>query len=120
MAQLKDTQAAYQQQVKDLNKTLDAVLPPGAIVAFAAENGCPEGWKTYRPALSKFIVGAYSTSIERDIIANAGLTPRTINEMGGEERHTLLLGEMPAHSHVVYPHAGQIVGTSGIVCRRRQ
>lgn len=111
--QLRETQAAYQQQITDLKKTLDAVLPPNAIVAFANENGCPDGWKIYRPALSRVILGAYQTNIERDVAANAGLTPRIINDVGGEERHTLSIAEMPSHLHEVYPHAGLIVGTSG-------
>ena len=111
--QLKETQAAYQQQIADLKKSLDAVLPPNAIVAFANENGCPDGWKIYRPALSRVILGAYQTNIEHDVVANADLTPRVINGVGGEERHALSVAEMPAHFHEVYPHAGQIVGTGG-------
>ena len=36
-----------------------------------------------------------------------GLTPRTQGEIAGEENHTLLAGEMPAHNHTV------TVGVSG-------
>ncbi|MDO7843143.1 phage tail protein [Sphingomonas immobilis] len=32
----------------------------------------------------------------------AGLTPRTIGELAGEETHTLILPEMPVHNHAVY------------------
>jgi microcystin-dependent protein len=31
-----------------------------------------------------------------------GLSPYNVGQMGGEESHTLLVNEMPMHSHVLY------------------
>ena len=33
--------------------------------------------------------------------------------IGGEEQHKLTEAEMPRHRHVVYPHAGVVVGPPG-------
>ena len=58
----------------------------------------PEGWalcdgKNGTPDLQgRFILGAG---------AARGLTPRTINQTGGEERHQLTAHEMPSHAHGV-------------------
>lgn len=38
--------------------------------------------------------------------------PATLH--GGTPKHILALAEMPAHQHHVYPHAGYIVGSTGV------
>lgn len=43
----------------------------------------------------------------------SGLTARTRGDVGGEEAHTLLTGEMPAHNHTVYATQVSNAPTSG-------
>lgn len=109
LGEFRKKEAALQKQIQDLSK----MLPPGAVVAFASDNGCPDGWQTYKPALSRMIIGASSVQDDRDTAKANGLTPRDAKTKGGEENHVLTVAEMPPHSHAVYPHAGVIVGTGG-------
>jgi len=45
-----------------------------------------------------------------------GLTPRTEGELGGEENHTLIINEMPAHNHQVNAsQSGSTTNPSGSV-----
>jgi microcystin-dependent protein len=97
--------------------------PPGSIVAFAGAVA-PEGWLlcdgaevsredyknlfdvvgiTFGPGdaihtfelpdlRARFVLGAGDAGA-------GGLTPRTVGEAGGEEKHVLSIAEMPAHHH---------------------
>jgi hypothetical protein len=100
------------QQIQNLSSALNAVVPRGAVIAFSLESGCPAGWVIYKPALSRFIVGASGLN-EKDFVTAKGLTPRVATIDGGEEKHTLTIAELPSFSLDVYPHAGVIVGTGG-------
>lgn len=76
--------------IRDAN--LDLVRTLGsAIVAFDGTS-CPAGWSPVTGLAGRTIVGAG---------AGNGLTPRTNGEVGGEEAHTLVVGEIPAHTHEV-------------------
>jgi hypothetical protein len=33
-------------------------VPPGAVMAFNLEAGCPSGWKMFKPATARIIIGA--------------------------------------------------------------
>ena len=78
---------ALAQQIQDISNALNAVVPRGAVITFSSESGCPAGWSIYKPALSRFIIGA-SGLMEKDFVNAKGLTPRTATIDGGEEKHT--------------------------------
>lgn len=76
-------------------------IPIGGIIMWSGSvTNVPAGWAlcdgtTHYGVVSpdlrgRFVLGAGS---------GAGLTPRTVGQSGGEETHTLTLGEMPSHSH---------------------
>jgi len=72
--------------------------PKGSIIAWTG-NIAPNGWalcdgNNGTPDLrGRFILG-YGTGNFAP-----GLTVRNLNDKGGEEKHTLSIGEMPAHNH---------------------
>ena len=73
------------------------ILPRGMIISFNSMIP-PLGWTLCdgldgAPDLQgRFILGSGSGS---------GLTNRDINNMGGEENHTLTINEMPSHNHTI-------------------
>ena len=87
-----------------------AAIPANAVVAFAVEtpdgveldgprdDPCPDGWKRYREADGRFILGVG----ERDLKERAAPFAE-----GGAETHTLTVDEMPRHDH--FPGKGTIV-----------
>lgn len=81
-------------------------VPPGAIVAFDrdATAPCPEGWKVWKEATSRVIVGAGNideTYEEKFKFDENGipLESKSYRETGGTERESLSPSQMPAHSH---------------------
>lgn len=62
-----------------------AALPAGALVAFTNASNCPDGWTNYEPVSGRFILGVGGNY--------------SIGQTGGEEKHTLLISELPTHSH---------------------
>lgn len=66
-----------------------ASVPSGAIMAFS-KSECPSGWKIYREAHGRTIIGAGKGD---------GIKVKTLFEKGGEEKHTLTLSELPSHQH---------------------
>lgn len=78
------------------------LVPRGAIVAFAREFGdssearpCPPGWSAVQELAGKMPLGA-GNGLFSD---GTALTPRELNDEGGEENHTLSVPELPPHAH---------------------
>ena len=74
-------------------------LPTGAVVAFDLPEGCPKGWSNFTDGQSRTIVGAKVKGVvtpEED-----GLTQYKFRQTGGKENHTLVVNEMPTHTHDV-------------------
>lgn len=65
-------------------------VPSAAVVAFDIRDKCPEGWTAFETANSRFIIAAGKGD---------DLTARQFGATGGNERHSLTLREMPAHTH---------------------
>ena len=71
-------------------------IPPGAIVAFDLENGCPKvGWATYSSADGRMIVGTLRDSDE----VHQSLVPLEFKVAGGSAAHQLTNDELPFHTH---------------------
>lgn len=62
--------------------------PPNSVMAFAS--ACPKGWVPFENAIGRTIIGAGG---------GAGLERRNLLDVGGAERVTLTIDEMPRHSH---------------------
>ena len=60
-------------------------LPSGAVVAFDLTGGCPNGWSEFSQGAGRFLVGVGRGNETRE---GEFLTPRTLSETGGTERHT--------------------------------
>ena len=72
-------------------------LPPGAVVAFNREEGCPTGWEEYPDAGGRFIVGA-----GRHTAPNDDGTPVDTFEFstkGGLNKVSLEIPHMAEHRH---------------------
>jgi hypothetical protein len=87
------------------NKVMESgfsLIPRGVIVAWTGSQA-PDGWAICdgdngTPDLSgRFILGSGFAD---------NLTPRTLNQRGGAETHTLNVNELPEHDHYVAPSAG--------------
>jgi hypothetical protein len=81
------TLAELQQRVAALEKTS---VPAGAVVAFDLAT-CPAGFTPHTPAQGRAVIGANP--------GGNGLAVRARGDLVGEEAHTLLVDEMPSHSH---------------------
>lgn len=88
--------------LKDSSRIMDqkdeksgSQIPKGGIIMFSGEK-IPEGWQLCNgqngaPDLrGRFVLG---------LGQGEDLTNRTLNSVGGEEKHTLSLSEMPPHTH---------------------
>lgn len=72
--------------------TEDAPVPSGAVMAFNLAS-CPSGWSALSGAAGRFIVGTGTLSSDT----------YSLDDTGGEARHTLTANEMPAHTHSIDP-----------------
>ncbi len=75
-------------------KAMKSPVPKNAVMAFSTT--CPEGWKDFKKAKSRVLVGA---GRGKDPQTDRNLTARLIGDQGGEETHTLTKDEMPSHKH---------------------
>lgn len=66
-----------------------AEVPKGTVAAFELVN-CPTGWESYEEAAGRFVVGVGS---------NAELSPKALGQVGGREKITLSISQMPKHQH---------------------
>jgi hypothetical protein len=73
------------------------LVPRGGVMAFDNPGGCPSGWSAFQIAAGRVIVGAGPNN-NRSASGDA-LIPRPFRVIGGEEKHTLTVSEMPAHNH---------------------
>ena len=71
-------------------------LPQSVVLAFNQET-CPDGWKSFDPAVGRFLIGAGEP---RNVDENGQqLSTYTLGSNGGEEQHALNIEEMPSHQH---------------------
>lgn len=63
----------------------EALMPRGGVVAFDRQSGCPTGWTEFAEAAGRTIIGSSEKY--------------PVGATGGEETHTLTVGEMPSHNH---------------------
>lgn len=102
----------------------------GAVVAFdrnaAISRVCPKGWSIFLPAGGRFIVGAGQHN--GDLTEYPSFSEDKLEAIGGEERVTLELDQMPEHRHAVpligsgtvYVDAGKAANTPYFDYRRRE
>jgi len=93
-------------QVKQNDVSMGGFIPRGGIIMWSgAANAVPPGWKlcdgnsgqpfeglTIPDLRSRFVVGAGQ---------GQGLSNYATGAKGGEETHTLIVGELPAHTHTL-------------------
>jgi len=90
--QLKSTVRAELEKIEGLDVDallIKAAIPSGAVMAFA-KSECPEGWGIFKDAYGRTIIGAGKGD---------GILVKTLFEKGGEEKHALMINEMPKHQH---------------------
>ncbi|MEO1089361.1 MAG: hypothetical protein AAFX81_01910 [Pseudomonadota bacterium] len=87
----------------------------GAVIDFdrAALNGndeCPDGWTYFEPAIGRVILGAGATvkdgPPDNTRAFRPSLAENPSEAVGGTERHTLTVDEMPHHRHWYYSSTG--------------
>ena len=102
-ARLESVETRLRKLESDLSVFRDAT---GLIAAFDRDRTrpCPSGWRLFEPAGGRFIVGAGDNSFKD--VNGIDLTDHSVGVVGGEEKHTLTVDEMPLHDHDVYHHAG--------------
>jgi microcystin-dependent protein len=64
-------------------------MPSGAVVAFDLP-ACPTGWADMPALAGRTVVG---------VGAGQGLNLRNLGDSGGEEQHTMTIGELAQHQH---------------------
>lgn len=84
-------------------------IPSGAVVGFDLENGCPQGWSSYKEGGGRFLIGAVTKEqigkIPGKFVRDArgvDLAPRPFGVPGGKQQHSLTIEEMPSHYHGVF------------------
>lgn len=77
------------------------VTPPGAILGFNTSE-CPAGWNAYTEAEGRFLIGSGNNNDSNKDDLGATLTSKKVGSVGGAEKHTLTVAEMPAHTHGHY------------------
>ena len=83
------------------------VVPRGVVIAFDRDDldqdTCPKGWRPFELSRGRVIVGAGDPSGSPGSFGSdengALLTRRSLREYGGTEKHSLVLNEMPSHTH---------------------
>ena len=120
-------------KIQKLEETVRKIAPfvnaGGAVVAFDRnrnnESVCPTGWAFFKPADGRFVVGAGEH-------ANSGLSKypsyiedvededEMLDSVGGEEKHTLIVAEMPSHRHQMNVHHPAVDNVDGPYAITRQ
>jgi hypothetical protein len=80
-------------------------IPKGAVMA--SISSCPSGWRSYGPAIGRFIVGAGKSDLTWERVGVAGkktgtlikLSSHELSDTGGEENHLLAPEEVPTRNH---------------------
>jgi hypothetical protein len=76
---------------------LPGPLPKEAIVAFATDRECPLGWKPFKPATARFVIGAggsFQAEYSKDDRGD-DLSPRGYLDARGAQKHLLTKAELP-------------------------
>jgi hypothetical protein len=77
-----------------VNNAVLAAFPAGCVIMWYGDpNSIPNGWEIFYQMGGRFPVGAHHISTDE------GLTKYSFGDKGGEEKHTLSVDEMPAHTH---------------------
>ncbi|MEL7115348.1 MAG: hypothetical protein AAGP08_07105 [Pseudomonadota bacterium] len=115
-AQTSATMAELVASLETLNARLDriedrldeqpvAAVPSGAVMAFDVLGGCPAGWRTFKPAQGRTLIGAMTgEGLEFGFEENADGSPLTEYKHrahGGQERVKLTTSQMPDHAHAM-------------------
>lgn len=91
----------------------------GIVAAFdrSEEDACPKGWERFTPAGGRFIVGAgVNTNTDQagnELTDHPSRLDDKIKAVGGAEKHTLTIDEMPKHSHT-NPNGGTNISVGGL------
>ena len=82
------------------------LLQSGAVIAFnrSERSRCPEGWRVFEEVSGRFIVGAgpHSKNVNRNgkkLSIYPSFLDAPENAVGGAERTTLAVDELPTHRH---------------------
>jgi hypothetical protein len=80
-------------------------IPTGSVMSFATDS-CPAGWDPYSRAQGRFLVGIGNDGGNNRSADGAVLSSRPLNEVGGNEKHKLTVGQLPKHSHAIHGSNG--------------
>lgn len=85
--ELKANKSILEREVSQLREELliaQSLMPTGAVIPFALDNGCPSGWREFDLAAGRFIVGASQSGGGKSLF-----------ETGGSEAVAITVEQLP-------------------------